>query len=148
MKTNGEQKMEKLIDQCQEFFGGLDSEYCFDDINWEDIIKRIIDGEDINCELILDELDKIGELTIEVIYYWKAMEYLVQHDNSLRESLEIAKEHGFKIEQLSSEILAGLHKSQYYIDHFRLEFEEQINDFFNEISIEITIDEIIKTDLN
>ena len=44
----------------------------------------------------------------ECIYYSKAMKYLSEHDNSLNESLEIASEMGYEVEDLNSELLATL----------------------------------------
>lgn len=44
----------------------------------------------------------------ECIYYSKAMKYLSEHDNSLNESLEIASEMGYEVENLNSELLATL----------------------------------------
>lgn len=44
----------------------------------------------------------------EIIYYYKAMEYLKEHDNSLNLSLEIADELGFEVSNLNSETLATL----------------------------------------
>ena len=45
---------------------------------------------------------------IECIYYSNAMKYLTEHDNSLSESLEIACEMGYEVEDLNSELLATL----------------------------------------
>ena len=45
---------------------------------------------------------------IECIYYSNAMKYLTEHDNSLNESLEIASEMGYEVENLNSELLATL----------------------------------------
>lgn len=44
----------------------------------------------------------------ECIYYSNAMKYLTEHDNSLGESLEIASEMGYEVEDLNSELLATL----------------------------------------
>ena len=61
---------------------------------------------------VQDILDNAGAFDIEIIYYSQAMEYLMQNDNSLRESLSIASEMGYSPENLSSEILASLLASQ------------------------------------
>jgi hypothetical protein len=45
---------------------------------------------------------------IECIYYSNAMKYLTEHDTSLNESLEIASEMGYEVENLNSELLATL----------------------------------------
>jgi len=44
----------------------------------------------------------------EIIYYYKATEYLLEHDSSLRDSLDLASEMGFTLENLNSEVLATL----------------------------------------
>lgn len=44
----------------------------------------------------------------ECIYYSNAMKYLTEHDNSLSQSLEIASEMGYEVEDLNSELLATL----------------------------------------
>ena len=44
----------------------------------------------------------------EIIYYSNAMDFLNEHDTSLRESLEIADDFGYTPKNLSSEILATL----------------------------------------
>lgn len=54
--------------------------------------------------------EELGEAThqIECIYYINAMKYLSEHDNSLNESLEIASEMGYEVQDLNSELLATL----------------------------------------
>lgn len=44
----------------------------------------------------------------EVIYYSNAIEYLKENDASLKESLSIANELGYTIDNLNSEVLATL----------------------------------------
>ena len=45
----------------------------------------------------------------EIIYYYKAMEYLNDNDNSLMESLALASDCGYTVDELNSELLATLH---------------------------------------
>jgi hypothetical protein len=52
----------------------------------------------------------------EVIYYHVAMNFLNEHDISLRESLNIAEEYGCSLTNLSSEILATLLLQKYLHD--------------------------------
>ena len=47
----------------------------------------------------------------EVIYYSTAMEYLQNNDASLCESLELAREYGYTLNDINASILATLHKS-------------------------------------
>lgn len=57
-------------------------------------------------ELIENMRTQISE--DEVIYYSKAMEYLMENDNSLTESLAIAHELGYTADNINSELLATL----------------------------------------
>jgi len=58
-------------------------------------------------ERYFEELEYSTHQT-ECIYYSNAMKYLTEHDNSLSESLEIACEMGYEVEDLNSELLATL----------------------------------------
>jgi len=58
-------------------------------------------------ERYFEELEE-STYQIECIYYSNAMKYLTKHDNSLSESLEIASEMGYEVEDLNSELLATL----------------------------------------
>lgn len=44
----------------------------------------------------------------EIIYYNNAIEFLKEEDQSLRESLDIAQEYGYSVEEINSELLATL----------------------------------------
>tara|TARA_R110002073_G_scaffold94942_1_gene220749 strand:+ start:66 stop:434 length:369 start_codon:yes stop_codon:yes gene_type:complete len=70
-----------------------------------------------------------GIYSQEIIYYYKAMEYLKEHDNSLNLSLEIADELGYETSSLNSELLATL----LYQDNLR-------NELYN---LQYEIDEIL-----
>lgn len=75
---------------------------------------------------------------VEIIYYSRAIDYLKENDESLRESLSLAHEMGYTPENLNSEILASLLASQ----KARKDFEalrSEIDDFFS--SLEETEDE-------
>jgi len=61
---------------------------------------------------IRDILDDANVFDEEIIYYGVAMEYLTKNDTSLKRSLEIAGNMGYKPENLSSEILASLLASE------------------------------------
>tara|TARA_R110002167_G_scaffold268633_2_gene475082 strand:+ start:216 stop:518 length:303 start_codon:yes stop_codon:yes gene_type:complete len=52
----------------------------------------------------------------EIIYYNRAMEYLSEHDFSLRDSLALADDFGFEIKNLSSETLATIHYQDFLIN--------------------------------
>jgi hypothetical protein len=78
---------------------------------------------------IFEILDDNNAFTIEIIYYSVAMDYLIKHDTSLTDSIELALEYGIKLEDLNSEILASLLATQITRDAF-WGLEEDINNFF------------------
>ena len=49
----------------------------------------------------------------EIIYYSNAIEFLKKHDQSLSDSLELAKDQGYTIENINSELLASLLAKKY-----------------------------------
>lgn len=61
---------------------------------------------------LFQDLQDNGFFNEEVIYYSKAMEYLKENDCSLCESIEIAAEYGYTLENINSETLASLHASR------------------------------------
>ena len=77
--------------------------------------------------------DKVNDaiMSEEIIYYSKAIEYLMREDDSLGDSLDIAKEYGYTIEQLNSELLATLLYQQRLTEQW-YEIEEQVEEIFNE----------------
>ena len=68
--------------------------------------------EDYDTHQIFDELHDNGFFNVEIIYYSKAIEYLQENDASLCESIEIATEYGFTLDNINSETLASLHASR------------------------------------
>ena len=61
----------------------------------------------MDAETLIDHMrTEISE--DEIIYYSNAMKYLSENDNSLRESMEIADELGYKPKNINSELLATL----------------------------------------
>lgn len=100
-----------------------------------DVLNLIdVDNIDYNnaydsiCEMIEDN----NGFDVEIIYYSNAMEYLLNNDPSLQESLEIASEYGYEAHNLNSEILASLLASKLVRDEF-YDLESEINDFFLEL---------------
>ncbi len=92
-----------------------------ENINIVDFIACDTDIEDIkNADDLYNELNNHHAFNIDIIYYSKAMEYLAENDNSLSESIDIAVEHGYSLENINSELLASIHAS-----------EKARNDFWN-----------------
>ena len=67
---------------------------------------------DYDSHQLWEELNDSGFFHIDVIYYSKAMEYLIENDASLYESIELATEYGYILENINSELLASLHASR------------------------------------
>lgn len=66
----------------------------------------------------------------EIVYYSKAMKFLIENDPSLTYSMELASDLGYTTETLNSELLATLLHQQYLHDEFA-EYLEDIEGFFN-----------------
>lgn len=87
---------DKTIKKIEELFKGTDL---------EDLDVSYCEAEQFG-DFIENMETQINET--EVIYYSRAMEYLSENDASLKESLSIAKEYGYEVENLSSEVLASI----------------------------------------
>ena len=110
--------------KTEHFLNGLNTKIdvlCFVDVNNIDRNNPF----DSICEMIEDN----GGFDIEIIYYSNAIAYLAKHDPSLQESLEIASELGYEVQNLNSEILASLLASKLVREEF-YELEDEINYFF------------------
>ena len=67
---------------------------------------------DIELDNLHEYLDDKGFFDIDIIYYSLAIRFLLDHDNSLRESIELALGLGYEAQNLNSEVLASLLGSQ------------------------------------
>ena len=101
-------KKELIVDTLQE----LSNKYLDEDAT--DFLNAIFKDEILNYDIneIQEELQDNGFFNVEIIYYDKAMDYLREHDTSLSESIEIAHEYGYTLENINSETLASLHASR------------------------------------
>ena len=110
--TTPQQQVIELLDQTIEHVGF--SGYLF--------------NEDFTTfQELCDLLENNDAFNVEVIYYNDAIQYLKDYDNSLRNSLELAIEHGYSIKDLNSELLASLLASE----NARTEFYELENEIKN-----------------
>jgi hypothetical protein len=83
---------------------------------------------------LYDLLEEKEFFWVEIIYYHIAMEYLKENDSSLFESLSIASEYDYRVENLNSELLASLLATQKHRESFealRDEIEEYITKINN-----------------
>jgi len=84
--------------------------------------------EDYDTHQIYDELQDNGFFNVDIIYYSKAIKYLQENDASLSESIEIASEYGYTLDNLNSETLASLHASRQRMDKFWQDVEPKLNE--------------------
>ena len=90
------------------------------------------DLEDINdLDELRDYLRDLAEdndiLSVEIIYYSNAMDYLREHDASLQESLSLASDMGYDLNTVNSEILASLLATENRREDFITYLDELIN---------------------
>ena len=110
--TPQEEKANELNQTIQNRLSELCEYYALDDpFNYlqEDFVDDI---HEYTADEIQEELQDNGYFNVEIIYYYKAMQYLLEHDTSLTESLELAAEYGYETQNLNSETLASLHASR------------------------------------
>lgn len=86
------------------------------------------DLEDMeDFDYLIDTLRDNGAFNIEIIYYHKAIKYLMDNDASLSESISIATDIGIETCNLNSELLASLLASQNAELEF-YEYKDKINE--------------------
>jgi hypothetical protein len=100
----------------------IESGYLSDFINVEDFsqdaeIYKYTTDEEFKEE-IYNMLDSEGAFYVEIMYYNNAIDYLRREDFSLTISLELANDAGYKLTDLTSEILASLLASENCRDNF------------------------------
>ncbi len=111
-QTETENKTETKFDELTTLIDDFTEIYLPDYLDEDDI-------EDIKNSITLyEELEDNDAFNIDIIYYNRAMKYLSENDFSLSESIEIAVEHGYSLENINSETLASLHASQKARDDF------------------------------
>jgi uncharacterized protein (DUF1786 family) len=99
-------------------------------------IMYYVDADEVNSfDDVYEAIDNERGFEVEVIYYTNAMEYLMERDPSLRESLEIAHEFGYTPDNINSELLASLLASRECREEF-MSYEDEITEFFNSLDEE------------
>lgn len=97
-----------------------------------DIIDYIYIDEidhDNAAESIFEMVNDNGGFNVDIIYYSNAIEYLKRYDNCLTESIEIAIEYGYNLEDINSELLASLLASKNAMCDY-WDYQDEINNFF------------------
>ena len=134
--------MTKTIKEINEFINQLDQNNFYDDYsNYmsdylnDDFLEELDQNDPEKCfQDIYEELEESGFFNIEIIYHYKAMKYLLENDQSLQESLELAKEYGYTLDDINSELLASLLASNEVREKFsdRLHLKDDFINFFTE----------------
>ena len=126
IKTTKKNKAMRTIEQqIRDFLKDLNSDL----LDYIDIDK-IDDNNPFDS--IFEMIDEAGGFDIDIIYSNDAINYLKENDPSLKESLELATEAGFFIDDLNSVILANLLAHKKASNEF-LEYREKINSFFENL---------------
>ncbi len=99
------------------------------EISEEDI--ELMDAEDL-IDKIEGQIEENGGFNVEIVYNSNAMEYLSEHDPSLEDSLNLAMEFGYKIDDLNSEILASLLASEASRQKFRYNIVPELGSLIEE----------------
>ena len=116
--------MKTKVEKIEDFLNSLRTEI--------DVLN-CVDSENVDSyEDVYEQIENNQGFDEEVIYYSVAMDYLMENDPSLNESLSIAQEMGFEVNNLNSETLASLLKSQNIREEF-YELENEITEFFDEL---------------
>ena len=109
------------------------------ELNTEIDVLNLVDIDSIDYDYPFDSIcDMINDnngFTFDVIYYSNAIDYLSENDPSLNESLGLAHEMGFTLDNLNSEVLASLLKTENVRNEF-YELENEINEYFEELEEE------------
>ena len=122
-----ETKQDKIYNKNQYIIETLDdlTMHLFGD-NASDFLPNYDNDELIDIDEMVDDLRDQGYFNEEIIYYSKAIKYLQDNDASLSESIEIALEMGYYLENINSELLASLHYSRQKEDTFYVEILPQL----------------------
>ncbi len=114
-------ELNKIIDTINKRLGIM----CLDWLS-ENQIKDLSDFDSF-----IDYLTKNDYMSIDIIYYSHAIDYLVKNDNSLKESINIALEHGLYLENINSELLASLLASR-KLEELLHEYQDEINEILGD----------------
>ena len=123
--------LEQAQEKATDFIKGLKSD--IDIIYHVDVENLDLENPDGVYDQIREQLDEANAFDEEIIYYSRAMEFLTEHDTSLRRSLEIAQDMGYEPKNLSSETLASLLAGEVNREDFS-DLESKITDFFTELA--------------
>lgn len=125
-----------MFEKIKETIERLEKEYDFNDLIMNYLNE--IDLKDCkDADWLRDLLEKANEecgLTdAEIIYYASAMDFLRENDPSLRDSLELARDMGYTIDNINSELLASILKSDMNKDDYIKFIDQVVEEIGNEM---------------
>ena len=113
---------------------------------WDRInVEHDIDETNLHAGMDIDDLERMEDIDrsineqSDIIYYSRAIEFLAKYDPSLTDSLELAHEYGYEVNNLNSEILASILNN----DMMRREYWEcrdEIQEILDEIEDDDSVD--------
>jgi hypothetical protein len=96
--------------------------------------KYFLESETFDSfEEVRDLIEAGDGFNIDIIYYSAALDYLRENDPSLRQSLELAQNLGFKPAYLSSEMLASILACEIVRGEFN-DLENEFTDLLEELT--------------
>lgn len=119
------QKIKDIIEEVEKQYNFNDyilnytSDEKLSEVSNTDELRELFETLNENCEIT----------DTEVIYYSSAIDYLRENDQSLTESLELAKDMGYTLDKLSSEVLASILKSE----NNRIDYQEFITEVIEKV---------------
>lgn len=126
--------MDYLLEQIEIESGDTALDYVYDNELREYHNDYPFNNVDELAQYLYDEIDCKGGFNIDIIYYYKAMEYLMQNDVSLSDSMEIASDMGYEVSKLNSEVLASIHASHYARINFIDDNAKEIEQLFESLN--------------
>jgi len=106
---------------------------------WELPIADYLHADDLEGILDHDDLYEFLSDTdffqVEIIYYSKAIKFLSENDASLSESMSLADEMGFTLNNINSETLASLLASEQRREEFS-DLQNEIDEILTETCVE------------
>lgn len=119
-----EEYVKQTLSHKKQFFNLISENLQFDIVDFVSL-KEIDSFDELE-----EELHNSGAFNIEIIYYSKALEYLEEHDASLKYCLSLAADNGYETKDISSELLATLLASENALQEFH-NYTDEIVEFFD-----------------
>lgn len=123
---------EKILDKINDLYLGYSGNY----LHEIDIIDIYLYEVDFDLSIFDDfdslsyYLDDAQAFHYDTIGYYDAINYLMEEDASLNRSLSLAKEYGYKIDRIDSELLASILISEKRVELWQ-SFKPQIETILN-----------------